>query len=191
MPSSLSSMLAHAREMANASDYKACIDITTEALQSDAALGDEKTANQLLLLRASTYIRLGDNLQAVRDCEQVLQGDPTSVNAYSRHAEALNSLGKSEEALDSIMTAMECDPQNSEIQEAFSFMFNNVAQQRARSEREVSRHNSEGIPTRAISRARLPDVLSTTTRATRLSSKSTTPTDQSPSGRSSTEDSDC
>lgn len=184
MPLSLSSMLAQAQELALAGNYLACVEVTSDALQSEGALGDMATTNQLLLLRASAHHHQRQHAQSLRDSEQVIQSDPTCVAGYSLQADALQGLGKVDDALEAIMCAMEYDPHNPDIQEAFSVLFNDASRARARRER------PNRVPPRSLSRVRLPDALSTTTQATRLSSKSTTPTDQSPGSRSSS-DSDC
>lgn len=191
LPSSLSSMLAQAHEAIVANDYVIAVEVTSEALKSEAAIFDTSATNQLLLLRSFAYMRQRAFMPALRDCEQVIANDPTCVAGYSRQAEALHGMGKLEEALEAIMAAMEYDPQNLEIQEAFTSLFNDVSRERVRRERAIltqgSRERAE--VTQRLSRNRLPDALSTTTQATRLSSKSTTPTDQSPGSRSSSNDS--
>jgi len=191
LPSSLSSMLAQAHEAIVANDYVIAVEVTSEALKSEAAIFDTSATNQLLLLRSFAYMRQRAFMPALRDCEQVIANDPTCVAGYSRQAEALHGMGKLEEALEAIMAAMEYDPQNLEIQEAFTSLFNDVSRERVRRERAIltqgSRERAE--VTQRMSRNRLPDALSTTTQATRLSSKSTTPTDQSPGSRSSSNDS--
>eukprot|EP00397_Hematodinium_sp_SG-2012_P019911 GEMP01020486.1.p1 GENE.GEMP01020486.1~~GEMP01020486.1.p1 ORF type:complete len:518 (+),score=128.23 GEMP01020486.1:139-1692(+) len=192
MPLSLKSMLAQAHAAAYEHDYATCVALTSDALKSDAASWDMTVANELLLLRSFAYIRQRQNVQALRDCEQVIQNNPTCVAGYSRQAEALHGMGKLDEALEAIMCAMEYDPQDSEIQEAFTVLFNDVSRARARRERSAVTSSHRAVaPPGSLSRVRLADAVSTTTQATRLSSKSTTPTDQSPGSRSSSNDSDC
>jgi len=169
---------------------------------------------QLLSMRASAWIQLLRYGQALQDAEELISLQPTCAEGYYLQSTALGGLGRSQEALESLMSALEFEPQNPLYQQAFNALFEEISAASASSGvAGMGSGNDSGdaaptsaaaasgsaraaAPAVAVLHARRPrgrptgDALSQTTQATRLSSRSTTPTEVSaPRSRSSSNDS--
>lgn len=165
---------------------------------------------QLLLLRASVQAQLSSFRAALSDAEELISLQPTCAEGYYWQSMALQGLGRGQESLEALMSALEYDPQNSLFQQAFTSLFEEISassegQQCAPGARQPpgarggSASSAGGgaaaaLPRRPPRTAGWPrgprDALSTTTQATHLSSRSTTPTEVSePMSRSSSNDS--
>lgn len=173
---------------------------------------------QFLSLRANVQVRLRNYNFALQDAEELIALQPTCAEGYYWQSTALQGMGRSQEALEALMSALEYEPQNSLFQQAFTQLFEEISASSTgrggSSSMAVGRTGSRttggsagrasaaarGSPTRSPPsavvlqrRARggaLGDALSTTTQATHLSSRSTTPTEVSERlSRSSSNDS--
>mmetsp|Transcript_71374 Transcript_71374/g.220387 ORF Transcript_71374/g.220387 Transcript_71374/m.220387 type:complete len:580 (-) Transcript_71374:83-1822(-) len=171
---------------------------------------------ELLSMRASVQARLGSYSEALKDAEELIALQPTCAEGYYWQSTALRGLGRSQEALESLMSALEYEPQNPLFQQAFTSLFEEISAAsapatQAHSSRSGSNPTAAAAarpPAAAPSTAAAPavavpvlhgrrprgrpagDALSTTTQATRLSSRSTTPTEVSaPLSHSSSNDS--
>lgn len=166
---------------------------------------------QFLSLRASVQVRLRNFSSALQDAEELIALQPTCAEGYYWQSTALQGMGRSQEALEALMSALEYEPQNSLFQQAFTQLFEEISAASggrggsssmavARAGGRRSSTATRGSPTRSPPsavvlqrRARggaLGDALSTTTQATHLSSRSTTPTEVSERlSRSSSNDS--
>eukprot|EP00746_Dinoflagellata_sp_MGD_P076724 gnl/MRDRNA2_/MRDRNA2_30867_c0_seq1.p1 gnl/MRDRNA2_/MRDRNA2_30867_c0~~gnl/MRDRNA2_/MRDRNA2_30867_c0_seq1.p1 ORF type:complete len:547 (+),score=114.09 gnl/MRDRNA2_/MRDRNA2_30867_c0_seq1:113-1642(+) len=162
--------------------------------------GDEQrnALQGLLLLRSAAEAQIGALASALCDAEEVIQLQPTCAEAYYRQAVAQKAMGRDKEALESLMSALEYDPQNSEFQQAFTVLFEEISASQVQTPAPpVSGPSGASVaasgPIRGFRRGSsgaAGDALSTTTQATRLSSRSTTPTEVSaPLSRSSSCDS--
>lgn len=165
---------------------------------SAAATGDDLDAasaiQQLLLLRAGVQAHLRRFDLALADAEELIVVMPTCAEAYYWQSMALHKLGRGQEALEALMTAVEYEPQNQLYQSTFTTLFEEISAQ-SEGERQSRRSTVVVIGNEPVYSRRPPrrgqarDALSTTTQATHLSSRSTTPTEVSePLSRSSSND---
>lgn len=164
---------------------------------------------QLLSMRANALIQLLRYSQALQDAEELISLQPTCAEGYYLQSTALGGLGRSQEALESLMSALEFEPQNPIYQQAFNALFEDISAalvsmnsgndsgDAARTSAAAASGSARAAaPAVAVLQARRPrgrptgDALSQTTQATRLSSRSTTPTEVSAlRSRSSSNDS--
>lgn len=167
---------------------------------------------QLLSMRASVQARLRSYNEALRDAEELIALQPTCAEGYYWQSTAFWGKGWKQEALESLMSALEYEPQNPLFQQAFTSLFEEISGASAPvTQAHSSRSGSDstaaaaahapavppaGAAAAPVLQARRPrgrpagDALSTTTQATRLSSRSTTPTEVSaPLSHSSSNDS--
>lgn len=166
---------------------------------------------QFLSLRANVQVRLRNFNFALQDAEELIALQPTCAEGYYWQSTALQGMGQLQEALEALMSALEYEPQNSLFQQAFTQLFEEISAASSgrggttsmavgRAGGRRSSATTRGSPTRSPPsavvlqrRARggaLGDALSTTTQATHLSSRSTTPTEVSERlSRSSSNDS--
>lgn len=157
---------------------------------------------EMLSLRASLQAQLQSYDSALRDAEELIALQPTCAEGYYWQSTALWGMGRSQEALESLMSALEYEPQNPLFQQAFTSLFEEISAASAPIAQGISpRSGSDSTaaaaagastaataaapPAVAVLHGRRPrgrpagDALSTTTQATRLSSRSTTPTEVS------------
>jgi len=160
---------------------------------------------QLLSLRASVQARLRNFRSALEDAEELISLQPTCAEGYYWQSVAMQGMGHLQEALESLMSALEYEPQNPLFSQAFNSLFEEISAvsgERSRRSRSAEAATSDTAASTAAviaseagvlhrgSRGRAGDALSTTTQATHLSSRSTTPTEVSaPLSRSSSNDS--
>jgi len=168
---------------------------------------------QLLLIRSNVQVQLHSFRAALSDAEELISLQPTCAEGYYWQAIALQGLGHVQEALEALMSALEYEPQNSVFQQAFTFLFEDISatseggRPSPRSQRRsvaVASASSDVAGSASGALPRRPprggwqrgggglarDALSTTTQATHLSSRSTTPSEVSePLARSSSNDS--
>lgn len=183
------------------------------------SVDSESTVWQLLLLRSSMQVQLHDFELALRDSEELTSLQPTCAEGYWWQSVALQGLHRQQEALEALMSALEYEPQNPTYQQAFTSMFEEISsapdggvgdsrggsnspefcvdqmEQAPRPPvnrlgRNRSAASSSGLGGGRLRAGLARDALSTTTQATHLSSRSTTPTEVSaPLSRSSSNDS--
>lgn len=67
--------------------------------------------------RALTFVKLARYEDAIKDCDSVVRLDPVNWKAYWRKAIALDRLGQSDSALDSIELCIDINPNNSTVQD--------------------------------------------------------------------------
>eukprot|EP00439_Symbiodinium_sp_Y106_P074315 s905_g14.t1 len=158
------------------------------------------TLSGLLCLRASAHAQLQQYVEALSDADELTGIQPTSADGYYWQSVALQGMGREHEALEALMSALEYEPQNSFYQQLLTALFEDISDRdtlKRRPGRRVSSRaeepGTEASAGRVVPRTRGTgprDALSTTTQATHLSSRSTTPTEVSevPS-RSSSNDS--
>mmetsp|Transcript_64869 Transcript_64869/g.120682 ORF Transcript_64869/g.120682 Transcript_64869/m.120682 type:complete len:519 (-) Transcript_64869:74-1630(-) len=161
-------------------------------LQAAEEVKNAPQIQQYLLLRASVHARLRSYDAALHDAEELIRLQPTCAEGYYWQSVALQGKRLNQEALESLMSALEYDPQNNLFQQAFTSLFEDMSasanHQHPRSYRQPG--SSPGVYRSRGRGAHPGDALSTTTQATHLSSRSTTPTEvSSPSSRSSSNDS--
>eukprot|EP00927_Polykrikos_kofoidii_P018795 TRINITY_DN18756_c0_g2_i2.p1 TRINITY_DN18756_c0_g2~~TRINITY_DN18756_c0_g2_i2.p1 ORF type:complete len:716 (+),score=131.85 TRINITY_DN18756_c0_g2_i2:82-2148(+) len=157
---------------------------------------------QFLVLRASLQERLRQYTRCLKDAEELISLQPTCAEGYYWQFVALQGLDHTQEASEALLSALEYEPQNPLFQQAFTSLFDEISGSsaerpplaavarapRAPGARGASSGARAPVPNRR-SRAALGDALSTTTQATHLSSRSTTPTEVSaPLSRSSSDD---
>jgi len=235
---SLSSLLMAAQVALDHEQLQQALDLCAEGIaqaRECEAWGTDSVIQQMLLLRASANTRLGSFDAALQDAEELIQVQPTCAEAYYWQSMAMQGAGLGQEALESVVSALEYDPQNCLFQQAFTSLFDEVASatradRRPASEAVLPRRarDSHGLdqnsrrlrigggarvmwrnehvgynPPPSLPRevslsfsfpsvqgAHPGDALSTTTQATHLSSRSTTPTEVSAAvSRSSSNDS--
>jgi len=167
--------------------------------------GTVSTLCGLLCLRASVHAQLQQFVEALADADELNGIQPTAADGYYWQSVALQGMGREHEALEALMSALEYEPQNAFYQQLLTTLFEDISEgDNAKGRPGGSRQDStaaaveertEADAGRVLARARargtgLRDALSTTTQATHLSSRSTTPTEVSevPS-RSSSNDS--
>jgi len=150
---------------------------------------------QILLLRANVQALLHDYKLALRDAEELIFLQPTCAEGYYWQSVALQGMGRGQEALEALMSALEYDPQNPLFQQAFTALFEEISASSQAVSARAGRRGTNDQPAAAVLPRRsgrgghLGDALSTTTQATHLSSRSTTPTEVSaPLSRSSSND---
>merc|ERR1712217_852697 len=153
---------------------------------------------QFLSLRAKVQVRLQCYALALQDAEELIKLQPTFAEGYYWHSMALQGQGKGHEALEALMAALEYEPQNPLFQHAFNTLFEeisatipsltpspgNITQASDSTDALMPTPQSStrqgGVLQQRRPRGRpIGDALSTTTQATRLSSRSTTPTEVS------------
>ncbi|CAK0898709.1 unnamed protein product [Prorocentrum cordatum] len=205
----------------SASSSAAAARAVTIAAHESAPYGDHSgTVQELLLLRARTQARLRSFDRALRDAEDVIALQPTRAEGYYWQAISLQGLGHLQEALESLMSALEYEPQNPLFTQAFTQLFEQIREEREESASPPPagsapagspgaasasdgprpeavghrRGRGSGQPMAVLrtrhTRGPAGDALSTTTQATRLSSRSTTPTEvAAPLSHSSSNDS--
>mmetsp|Transcript_34089 Transcript_34089/g.77755 ORF Transcript_34089/g.77755 Transcript_34089/m.77755 type:complete len:506 (-) Transcript_34089:15-1532(-) len=161
-------------------------------LQAAEEVKNAPQIQQYLLLRASVHARLRSYDAALHDAEELIRLQPTCAEGYYWQSVALQGKRLIPQALDSLGSALEYDPQNNLFQQAFHSLFEDTFasanHQHPRSYRQPG--SSPGVYRSRGRGAHPGDALSTTTQATHLSSRSTTPTEvSSPSSRSSSNDS--
>jgi len=150
---------------------------------------------QFLLLRASVHGRLRSYDAALHDAEELIRLQPTCAEGYYWQSVALQGKRLNQEAVESLMSALEYDPQNCLFQQAFTSLFEEMSASVTVAHQQQQFHRQPASSPRALHRhrgrgAHPGDALSTTTQATHLSSRSTTPTEVSaPLSRSSSNDS--
>lgn len=159
---------------------------------------------ELLSLRASVLSEMRNFEAVLVDAEELVMVEPTYAEGYYWQSVGLQGMGRGQEALEALMSALEFEPQNSLFQQAFTSLFEEISSVSgpARSRQRHGRNGSDpvvvALPAAPVapSLPRRPrgtgprDALSTTTQATHLSSRSTTPTEVSePLSRSSSTDS--
>uniref|UniRef100_A0A7S1FH59 Uncharacterized protein n=1 Tax=Noctiluca scintillans TaxID=2966 RepID=A0A7S1FH59_NOCSC len=201
---SLSSLLMAAQVALDLEQLQQALDLCAEGIAQARecdAWGTDSVIQQMLLLRASANTRLGSFDAALQDAEELIQVQPTCAEAYYWQSMAMQGAGLGQEALESVVSALEYDPQNCLFQQAFTALFDEVASatradRRPASEAVLPRRarDSHGLDQNSrrlrIGGAHPGDALSTTTQATHLSSRSTTPTEVSAAvSRSSSNDS--
>lgn len=143
---------------------------------------------QFLLLRASAQSSLRHFDLALQDAEKLISLQPTCAEGYYWQSVALQGLDHGQEALEALMSALEYDPQNSMFQHVFTALFEEISASAGRFPEPAARPVLHGR--RSSRGGQLGDALSTTTQATHLSSRSTTPTEVSAApSRSSSQDS--
>lgn len=169
--------------------------VAVAASPSDEALS---VVWQLLLLRVGVQARSRKYEAALKDAEELIALQPTCAEGYYWQSVALQGMGLGHEALESLMTALEYEPQNSIFSHAFTVLFEEISAEPAgeghRPRRRARPAAAAGGTTASVlhrrSRGAAGDALSTTTQATDLSSRSTTPTEVSEQpSRSSSNDS--
>jgi len=157
---------------------------------------------QLLTLRADLQVRLLCFDAALQDAEELIALQPTCAEGYYWQFAALQGMGHRQEAVEALMSALEYEPQNALFQQALTSLFEEMSDGSAGCSASRSRVPHQGVTMPGTAAADGPDVLhrrprggpgdalSTTTQATHLSSRSTTPTEVSePLSRSSSNDS--
>lgn len=204
---SLSSLLMAAQVALDLEQLQQALDLCAEGIaqaRECEAWGTDSVIQQMMLLRASANTRLGSFDAALQDAEELIQVQPTCAEAYYWQSMAMQGAGLGQEALESVLLALHYDPQNCLFQQAFqafASLFDEVASatradRRPASEAVLPRRarDSHGLDQNSrrlrIGGAHPGDALSTTTQATHLSSRSTTPTEVSAAvSRSSSNDS--
>lgn len=149
---------------------------------------------ELLMLRISVQMRLQLYGQALLSGEELIALQPTCAEGYYWQALALQGLGRGQESLEALMSALEYEPQNHLFQQAFNSLFEGISGEAGATlpepavtvaDASTSTAGAGGAAPVSVLQARRPragasgDALSTTTQATRLSSRSTTPTEVS------------
>jgi len=177
-------------------------------LAAFVAYGDSQHAEaslilwQLLSLRASAQARLRMYDVTLQDAEQLISLQPTCAEGYYWQSVALQGMGHGQEALEALMSALEYEPQNPLFQQTFTSLFEEISTASAEttsrrgprtaapgSARAGGAASSGAVLHRRSRAGAVGDALSTTTQATHLSSRSTTPTEVSaPLSRSSSDD---
>jgi len=152
--------------------------------------------HQILLLRANVQALLRNYKLALRDAEELIFLQPTCAEGYYWQSVALQGMGRGQEALEALMSALEYDPQNPLFQQAFTALFEEISASSQAVSARLGRRGADDQPAATVLQRRsgrgghLGDALSTTTQATHLSSRSTTPTEVSAApSRSSSNDS--
>ncbi|CAJ1372114.1 unnamed protein product [Effrenium voratum] len=170
---------------------------------SDGANGDVLVAEEsldllceLLCIRASAFAQMQQYSDTLADAEELSSLQPTCADGYYWQCVAMQGLGRHQEALEALMSALEYEPQNAFYQQLLTALFEDVSDTEPRGSlsgsqkgRPGSSRDDRGARTEETNSARevLPrprgtgvrDALSTTTQATHLSSRSTTPTEVS------------
>lgn len=154
-------------------------------VHGDVLVPDESSTLlcDLLCLRASAHAQMQQYADALVDAEEVSGIQPTCADGYYWQCVALQGMGREQEALEALMSALEYEPQNAFYQQLLTALFEDMSDN---PHREGAHRPDVEEPARAAEvlprhprGARPRDALSTTTQATHLSSRSTTPTEVS------------
>jgi len=166
----------------SSSSAPAPVAVVWRGIARDVVVPDESCGIlcELLCLRASAYAQMQQYADALVDAEEVISIQPTCADGYYWQCVAFQGMGREKEALDALMSALEFEPQNAFYQQLLTALFEDMSdnphREGPRPDVEEPARAAEVLPRRG---GRPRDALSTTTQATHLSSRSTTPTEVS------------
>lgn len=116
-------------EAFKAEKYDEAISLYTKAI--NVAEKESRDLATYLKNRAAAYLKTNDNEKVIKDCDEALQIIPEDPKALFRRAQALESLGRFEEAYRDAKTIFTVDPSNKAVQPVLSRL-HAVVQERAR-----------------------------------------------------------
>lgn len=110
-----------------AGEYAQAVLLYTLALDRAAELPDSESKTQLfprhivLSNRSASFLKLGHHDKALADGEEAERLDPNYVKGIFRKGLALHAMGRYQDALTSLSTALKIEPKNKQIKQALQF----------------------------------------------------------------------
>ncbi|KAF8839568.1 TPR-like protein [Paxillus ammoniavirescens] len=157
-----------AKDQGNAA-YKAAEYATAVGHYTTAILADSSDPT-FFLNRAATYLKLGKNEDAERDCDRVLALSTKNVKALFRRGQARRALGKLDDARADFNHALALEPANTSVKNEILEIEESL-QQKLKQRNKPTRPQAPRLPTPTdfpLKRRRVPiEIVETDTRAPR------------------------